>query len=183
MTPTNEKTAAEAGTSTTVQECSQNNSVSTLYMLKRSNGTADSFGTWSGTLLPKSDFMLMAVRFSDILSAYRNGSAEFTVNLDCVRAHDAHIDEIRKRKSAQRRRAEERDRLLQEENALIKDLTGMDLVRDDLVVFMTQARRDGEDFQPFLDALQAIDDLDLERAGLTTWDADLDALEEGGDDV
>ena len=49
---TNEKTAAEAGTSTTVQECSQNNSVSTLYMLKRSNGTADSFGTWSGEQMP-----------------------------------------------------------------------------------------------------------------------------------
>ncbi|MGP5117874.1 hypothetical protein [Corynebacterium casei] len=179
MTPTTKKTAAEAGTSTTVQECSQNNSVSTLYMLKRSNGTADSFGTWSGTLLPKSDFMLMVVRFSDLQAAYKNGSAEFTVNLDCAHAHDAHIDEIRERKAAQKRRAEERDRLLQEENALIKDLTGIDLVRDDLVVFMTQARRDGEDFQPFLDALQAIDDLDLERAGLTTWD-DFSGAEEGG---
>ena len=179
---TNEKTAAEAGTSTTVQECSQNNSVSTLYMLQHSNGTADSFGTWGGQLLPKSDFMLMVVRFSDLQAAYKNGSAEFTVNLDCVHAYDAEIFRLREEEARKQHREQEESARRREEDELIRSITGLDLSRHDLVVFITQARRDGEDFQPFLDALQAIDDLDLERAGRTTWDVDLDA-EEGGDDV
>lgn len=180
---TNEKAAAEAGTSTTVQECSQNNSVSILYMLQRSNGTADSFGTWGGQLLPKSDYIEVAVRFTDLQKAFRAGSHLFHADADCVRAYDAEIFRLREEEARKQHREQEESARRREEDELIRSITGMDLVRDDLVVFMTQARRDGEDFQPFLDALQAIDDLDLKRAGRTTWDVDLDALEEGGDDA
>lgn len=184
MTPTNEKTADEAGTSTTAQECSQNNSVSTLYMLQRSNGTADSFGTWSGTLLPKSDFFEVIVRFSDLQAAYKNGSAEFTLNQECVIAHDGEMHRLRAEKEEQRRQAEERSARFDEELSLIKSITGMDLSRDDLPLIMLEYRRAGKDFQPFLDALQAIDDLDLQRVGLTAWEWDMDELdeEEGGND-
>jgi len=181
MSNTNKKTAAEAATSTTANENLSKDSTPALYMLKRSNDTRDCFGTWSGTPLPKSDFIEVAVHFSDLQAAYKNRSAEFTVNLDCVRAYDAHIFALRAQEEAEAKRAAERaaerNAAEREENEIIHRITGMDLVRDDLVVFMTQARRDGEDFQPFLDALQAIDDLDLRRAGLTSWDVDLD--EEG----
>lgn len=182
MSTTNEKTAAEAGTSTTVQECSQNNSVSTLYMLQRSNGTADSFGTWSGTLLPKSDFIEVAVRFSDLQAAYKNGSAEFTVNLDCVHAYDAEIFRLREEEARKQHREQEESARRREEDELIRSITGMDLVEEDLPVFLLEYRREGKDFQPFLDAMQALDDLALERAGLTSWDVDLDELDaEEGD--
>ena len=185
MTPTTKKTAAEAATSTTANENLSKDSIPALYMLKLGDNTRDCFGTWSGTPLPKSDFIEVAVRFSDLQAAYKNRSAEFTVNLDCVHAYDAHIYKLRAQEEAEAKRAAERNAAEREENEIIHRITGMDLVRDDLVVFMTQARRDGEDFQPYLDALQAIDDLDLKRAGLTTWDVDLDELdaEEGGDDV
>lgn len=183
MTPTHEENPAGATNTNGANEQSAKSSSPSLYMLKLSSSTAGSFGTWSGTPLPKGDYIEVAVRFSDLQAAHRNGAAAFSVNPDCVLAYDAHVFELREREAKQRREKEELAQRHEEERSIIKNITGMDLVRDDLVVFMTQARRDGEDFQPFLDALQAIDDLDLERAGMTSWDADLDALEEGGDDA
>ena len=176
MTPTTKKTAAEAATSTTANENLSKESIPALYMLKLGDNTRDCFGTWSGAPLPKSDFIEVAVRFSDLQAAYKNRSAEFTVNLDCVHAYDAHIYKLRAREAGQRR---------EEESSIIKGITGMDLVEEDLPVFLLEYRREGKDFQPFLDAMQALDDLALERAGLTSWDVDLDELdaEEGGDDV
>lgn len=185
MSNTNKKTAAEAATSTTANENLSKDSTPALYMLKRSNDTRDCFGTWSGTPLPKSDFIEVAVRFSDLQAAYKNRSAEFTVNLDCVRAYDAHIYKLRAQEEAEAKRAAERNAAEREENEIIHRITGMDLVEEDLPVFLLEYRREGKDFQPFLDAMQALDDLALERAGLTSWDVDLDELdaEEGGDDV
>lgn len=182
MTPTNEKTAAEAGTSTTANENLSKDSIPALYMLQRSNGTADSFGTWGGQLLPKSDYIEVAVRFTDLQEAFRAGSHLFHVDADCVHAYDAEIFRLREEEARKQHREQEESARRREENEIIHRITGMDLVRDDLVVFMTQARRDGEDFQTFLDALQAIDDLDLERAGMTSW-GDFSDDEEGGDDA
>ena len=185
MSNTNKKTAAEAATSTTANENLSKDSTPALYMLKRSNGTRDCFGTWSGTQLPEGDYIEVAVRFSDLQAAYKNGSAAFSVNPDCVLAYDAHIYKLRAREAEQRREEEERAQRREEERSIIKGITGMDLVEEDLPVFLLEYRREGKDFQPFLDAMQALDDLALERAGLTSWDVDLDELdaEEGGDDV
>lgn len=181
MTPTTKKTAAEAATSTTANENLSKDSIPALYMLKLGDNTRDCFGTWSGTPLPKSDFIEVAVRFSDLQAAYKNRSAEFIVNPDCVLAYDAHIFALRAQE--ERRRVEASRR--REEKELIHRITGMDLAEADLPTFLLEYRREGKDFQPFLDAMQALDDLALERAGLTSWDVDLDELdaEEGGDDV
>ena len=185
MSNTNKKTAAEGATSTTANESLPKDSVTTVYLLKDSGSTRHTFGPWSGTPLPKSDFIEVAVRFSDLQAAYKNRSAEFTVNLDCVLAYDAHIYKLRAREAEQRREEEERAQRREEERSIIKGITGMDLVEEELPVFLLEYRREGKDFQPFLDAMQALDDLALERAGLTSWDVDLDELdaEEGGDDV
>lgn len=181
---TNEKTAAEAGTSTTAQETSGNNSIHTVYLLKHSESTRHTFGTWSGEHLSRDKYFPVLIECDAVAEIWNDSTGQITFNADCVETMEA--EAIKRRQSEQKleqRRRDEANRR-REENEIIHRITGMDLVRDDLVVFMTQARRDGEDFQHFLDALQAIDDLDLKRAGLTTWDVDLDALEEeeGGND-
>lgn len=183
MTINEENPAGATNTNGAIEQTAKS-SISTLYMLKLSESTRHTFGTWSGTPLPKGDYIEVAVNVSDLQMAYKKGTAEFAVNLGCVLAYDAHIYELREREAARVRREEERAQLDAEERDIINAVTGMDLSRDDLVVFMTQARREGKDFQPFLDAMQALDDLALERAGLTSWDDDLDELdaEEGGND-
>lgn len=174
MSNTNKKTAPEVAASETANENLSKDSTPALYMLKRGDDTRDCFGTWSGTPLPKSDFIEVAVRFSDLQAAYKNRSAEFTVNLDCVRAYDAHIYKLRAREAEQRRQEEERSARFDEELSLIKSITGMDLSREDLPLIMLEYRRAGKDFQRFLDALEAVDDLDLQRVGLTAWEWDND---------
>lgn len=182
MTPTTKKTAPAGATAAAANENLSKDSIPTLYMLKPLQHTRHTFGTWSGVELPKEDYMQVGVHIAAFGKALLNGTLVFQPSEACIDAHD---EEVRRRKSSEAaveaRRWEEANRRL-EEKELIKKITGMDLVRDDLVVFMTQARRDGEDFQPFLDALQAIDDLDLSRAGMTSW-GDFSDDEEGGDDV
>ena len=179
----NEKSPAGAANTNEGNKQSGNNSIHTVYILKHSESTRHTFGTWSGEDLPRKSYIAVLVSIDAVAEMHHYGPQLVGVNSECTEVMSA---EARRRKQAEARdeqcRREEAAKR-QEEHALIKNITGLDLSRDDLVVFMTQARRDGEDFQPFLDALQAIDDLDLERAGLTTWDVDLDALEEGGDDV
>ena len=183
MTPTTKKTAAEAATSTTAQETSGNNSTHTVYLLKHSESTRHTFGTWGGEDLPRGKYFPVLIECDAVAAIWNDSTGQITFNADCVKTMEA--EAIKRRQSEQKleqRRRDEANRR-REENEIIHRITGIDLSRDDLVVFMTQARRDGQDFQPFLDALQALDDLDLKRAGLTSWDDDLDALEEGGDDV
>lgn len=177
MTLTNENIPAGATNTNEDNENLSKDSIPALYMLKLGANTRDCFGTWSGTPLPKSDFIEVAVRFSDLQAAYKNRSAEFAVNLDCVLAYDAHIYKLRAREAEQRREEEERSQRREEERSIVKGITGMDLVEEDLPVFLLEYRREGKDFQMFLDAMQALDDLALERAGLTTWDVDLDEEE------
>lgn len=178
MSNTNKKTVPEVAASETANENLSKDSTPALYMLKRGDDTRDCFGTWSGTPLPKSDYIEVAVRFSDLQAAYKNGSAAFRVNPDCVLAYDAHIYKLRAREAEQRRqeeeREEERSARFDEELSLIKSITGMDLSREDLPLIMLEYRRAGKDFERFLDALEAVDDLDLQRVGLTAWEWDND---------
>ena len=178
----NKKTPAGATNTNEGNENLSKDSTPALYMLKRGANTGDSFGTWSGALLPKSDYMEVVVSISDLRAAYKNGKGDFTLNQECVIAHDSEIRRLQAEKEEQRRQMEERAALYREENALIKSITGMDLSREDLPLIMLEYRRAGKDFQRFLDALEAIDDLDLQRVGLTAWEWDLDELEsEEGD--
>ncbi|AQX70242.1 hypothetical protein [Corynebacterium stationis] len=178
----NEKSPAGAANTNEGNENLSKDSTPALYMLKRGANTGDSFGTWSGALLPKSDYMEVVVSISDLRAAYKNGKGDFTLNQECVIAHDSEIRRLQAEKEEQRRQMEERAALYREENALIKSITGMDLSREDLPLIMLEYRRAGKDFKRFLDALEAIDDLDLQRVGLTAWEWDLDELEsEEGD--
>ena len=160
-------------------EQSAKRSVHTLYLLKNSNSTRDTFGTWGGEDIPRDKYFPVLIECDAVAEIWNDSTGQITFNTGCIEAMTAEATKRREDELAQeeRRRVEASRR--REEKELIHRITGMDLVRDDLVIFMTQARRDGEDFQPYLDALQAIDDLDLKRAGLTTWDVDLD--EEEGD--
>lgn len=167
-------TVAEGATSATANENLSKDSIPTLYMLKRGANTRDFFGTWSGALLPKGDYMEVAVNVSDLRSAYKNGKGEFTLNQECVIAHDGEISRLQAEKEEQRRQAQERAARFDEELSLIKSITGMDLSREDLPLKMLEYRRAGKDIQRFLDALEAIDDLDLQRVGLTAWEWDND---------
>ena len=178
----NEKSPAGAANTNEGNEQSGNNSIHTVYLLKHSESTRHTFGTWGGEDLPRGKYFPVLIECDAVAEIWNDSTGQITFNADCVETMEA--EAIKRRQSEQKleqRRRDEANRR-REENEIIHRITGIDLSRDDLVVFMTQARRDGQDFQPFLDALQAIDDLDLERAGLTTWDVDLDELdaEEGG---
>ena len=175
----NEKSPAGAANTNEGNEQSGNNSIHTAYILKHSESTRHTFGTWSGEDLPRKSYIAVLVPIDAVAEMHHYGPQLVGVNSECTEVMSAEATKRREDELAQeeRRRVEASRR--REEKELIHRITGMDLVRDDLVVLMTQARRDGDDFQPSLDALQAIDDLDLKRAGLTTWDVDLD--EEEGD--
>ncbi|MGP5118308.1 hypothetical protein [Corynebacterium casei] len=180
MTPNNEKTAAEGATSTTANESLPKDSVTTVYLLKHSESTRHTFGTWSGKELPRDKYFPVLIECDAVAAIWSDSTGQITFNADCIETMEA--EAIKRRQSEQKleqRRRDEANRR-REEYEIIHRITGIDLSRDDLVVFMTQARRAGENFQPFLDALQAIDDLDLKRAGLTSWDDDLDELDAEG---
>lgn len=173
----NENSPASAANTNGGNEQSGNNSIHTVYLLKHSESTRHTFGTWGGEDLPRGKYFPVLIECDAVAEIWNDSTGQITFSADCVETMEA--EAIKRRQSEQKleqRRRDEANRR-REENEIIHRITGMDLVRDDLVVFMTQARRDGQDFQPFLDSLQALDDLDLRRAGLTSWDVDLD--EEG----
>lgn len=85
---------------------------------------------------------------------------------------------------AKREREAQREEILakqlaraEEERSIIRQVTGRDdISRLDLPVMLVDDYRAGRDVTVWLDALKALDDAALKRAGLTSWD-------EGDDDV
>ena len=171
MTPTTKKTADEAGTSTTGNQSIPKTLV-TGYMHRRSRDNGHSYGTWSGEQLSFEDHTTVVVRWDALADASANGSATLHVDQSCVEGYNAHFAALRAEEEAEAKRKAERDSAEREEVELIERITGMDLYPGDLPFMILEYRREGKDFTKLLDAMQAVDDLELSRAGRTSWDYD-----------
>ncbi|MGP5343987.1 hypothetical protein [Corynebacterium casei] len=145
---------------------------SIAYMGRTRDNTRHSFGTWSGEQLPTEDHTTLVVHWDSFVNAAVNGSATFHINRDCIDKYNAHVYELRAQEEAEKKRKAERDSAEREERLTIEAITGMDLYPGDLPFMILEYRREGKDFTKILDAMQAIDDLELSRAGRTSWDYD-----------
>lgn len=98
---------------------------------------------------------------------------------ECAEAVNAEARAKRERE-AQYEAAQAKQRArAEEERAIICQVTGHDdLAAPDLETLLVEDYRAGRDVTVWLDALKALDDAALKRAGLTSWDDD-----EEGDDV
>lgn len=174
MTPTTKKNAAEAATSTTAQESLPKTSTDLAYLVRKKDHINGGHETWSGEHIPPGDYLTALLHKNVVADMWHHGAQLVTVNAGCAEVMSAEARRIKAEKEEQRRQAEERSAQFDEELSLIKSITGMDLSREDLPLKMLEYRRAGKNIQHFLDALESIDDLDLQRVGLTAWEWDND---------
>lgn len=168
---TNKKNAPEAATSETASQSIPKTSL-IAYMHRTGHDNGHSFGTWSDEKLPFEDYTTLVVHWDSFVSAAVNGSATFHINRDCIDKYNAHVYALRAQEEAEAKRAAERNAAEREERLIIESITGMELYPDDLPFMILEYRREGKDFTKLLDAMQAVDDLELSRAGRTSWDYD-----------
>ncbi|MGO2114354.1 hypothetical protein [Corynebacterium casei] len=170
----NEKSPAGATDTNEAIEQSAKGSKSKAYLLRKVNHTSGDYETWSGEHIPPGDYLTALLHRDVVADMWHHGAQLVTVNAGCAEAMSAEARRIKAEKEEQRRRDEERSAQFDEELSLIKSITGMDLSREDLPLKMLEYRRAGKNIQHFLDALESIDDLDLQRVGLTAWEWDND---------
>lgn len=176
MPTTNKKTAPEAATPETATSF-DNGSVTTAYLSKRGQDTGVTYGTWSGEQPAREDHMVLIVPIDQARNMINGKSNPVTVNRACIAAHDAAWEANRRKNDAEEKRRRERQAREQEERDLIFEVTGEDLDPIELQLELVLAYREGRDITQWLDAMKALDDLELKRAGRTSWSFDLD--EEG----
>ena len=164
---TNENSPAGA---VNTNEGLRNNFNHKVYLLKHSDSTRHTFDTWSGESLPRDKYFPVLMAAEAIADIWDNGAQLVEVNPACAEAMAAETIRRQQAEAEQEQRRRDEANRRREENEIIHRITGMDLVQDDLPTFLLEYRREGKDFQPFLDAMQALDDLALKRAGLTSWD-------------
>lgn len=170
----NEKSPAGATDTNEGNESIPKTSTDLAYLVRKKDHINGGYETWSGEHIPPGDYLTALLHKDVIADMWHHGAQLVTVNAGCAEAMSAEARRLRAEKEEQRRREEERSAQFDEELSLIKSITGMDLSREDLPLIMLEYRRAGKNIQHFLDALEAIDDLDLQRVGLTAWEWDND---------
>ena len=96
---------------------------------------------------------------------------------ECAEAFNAEVRAEQKRRAQRAAAQARREALANEERAIIKRITGQELLGSELETELVAAYRAGRDVTVWIDAMKALDDVALERAGRTSWD------DEGDDDV
>lgn len=96
---------------------------------------------------------------------------------ECAEAFNAEVRAEQKRRAQRAAAQARRKALANEERAIIKRITGQELLGSELETELVAAYRAGRDVTVWIDAMKALDDVALERAGRTSWD------DEGDDDV
>lgn len=92
---------------------------------------------------------------------------------ECAEAVNAEARAKREREARYEATQAERKALQDEERAIIRQVTGRDdIASPDLPFMLVDDYRAGRDVIVWLDALKALDDAALKRAGLTSWDDD-----------
>ncbi|TXS65803.1 hypothetical protein CHU71_02515 [Corynebacterium sp. LK14] len=90
---------------------------------------------------------------------------------ECAEAVDAEARAKREREAQREEFLAWQRALAEEERAIIRQVTGRDdISRDDLQYELVDAYRASRDVTVWLDALKALDDAALKRAGRTSWD-------------
>ncbi|MGO2865598.1 MAG: hypothetical protein ACTICG_09205 [Corynebacterium casei] len=177
MSSTNKKNPAGATNANEAIEQSAKGSKSKAYLLRKVNHTSGDYETWSGEHISSDKYMTVLLPKDAVADMWHEGPQLVQVNAACASAMSA---EARRRKQAEaeeenrRREHAARDR---EELLLIKDITGLEVSRDDLIAVLAAHIRNGDDYGPIIKAMEAIDALDLQRAGLTSW-SDFDEEDE-----
>ena len=98
---------------------------------------------------------------------------------ECAEAVNAEARAKREREARHEAAQAKQRARAEEERAIIRQVTGHDdLAAPDLETLLVEDYRAGRDVTRWLDALKALDDAALKRAGLTSWGDD-----EEGDDV
>lgn len=92
---------------------------------------------------------------------------------ECVEAVNAEVLAKRERKAQHEAFLAKQRARAEEERVIIRQVTGRDgLSSPDLPVMLVDDYRAGRDVTVWLDALKALDDAALKRAGRTSWDDD-----------
>ncbi|MDK8831612.1 hypothetical protein [Corynebacterium striatum] len=92
---------------------------------------------------------------------------------ECAEAVNAEARAKRERKAQHEAAQAKQQARAEEEFAIIRQVTGRDgISRLDLPVMLVDDYRAGRDVTVWLDALKALDDAVLKRAGRTSWDDD-----------
>ena len=174
MSTTNKKNPAGATNINKGNESLPKTSTDLAYLVRKKDHINGGHETWSGEHIPPGDYLTALLHKDVVADMWHHGAQLVTVNAGCAEAMSAEARRIKAEKEEQRRQSEERSAQFDEELSLIKSITGMDLSREDLPLKMLEYRRAGKNIQCFLDALESIDDLDLQRVGLTAWEWDND---------
>ena len=92
---------------------------------------------------------------------------------ECAEAVNAEARAKRARQAQHEAALAEQRARTEEERAIIRQVTGRDgIARPDLPFKLVDDYRAGRDVTVWLDALKALDDVELKRAGLTSWGDD-----------
>ena len=180
MTLAKEETASEAATSKTAKGTNMNlkeDSTPTvlLHLPKPGKSTGAHHVTYGGHNIDRSKAMTFVADIYGIAEVY-NGRATAHLCRECIDARDAVVRAARRKEQEQKRLAAAREREEREERDVIKQIVGKDLHSCELSLFLVEAFRRGEDITKFVEAMKAVDDLQLQRAGLTDWGYDDDDI-------
>lgn len=88
----------------------------------------------------------------------------------CIEENDRRVLEKQREEEEKQTRIREREQRERERSELVQKLTNGECLHElDLPGDLVAAYRAGRDYRVFLDAMKALDDMDLADAGLTSW--------------
>ena len=177
MNTTHEENPAGATNTCGANEQSANSSKFTAYLPLKLAGSSKYHKTWGGIDLPEDEYMPVIVSRDAVADMWHEGPQLVQVNTACASAMSAEARRRKRAKEEEENRRREHAARDREELLLIKDITGLEVSRDDLIAVLAAHIRNGDDYGPIIKAMEAIDALDLQRAGLTAW-SDFDEEDE-----
>lgn len=166
---TNGKTPVTAATTNEGKRNDQNISTVILaHLMDAKKCTRDEAVFLDGTTAPRANTFAPRLLVSDI---HEHGlDAPIQLCPACIEENDLRLAEQHAREEAARERREAMSASQARRDRIAREMTaGRCEGEADLPIFLVDAYRKGGDYRPFLEAMKRIDDLDLEKAGLTSW--------------
>ncbi|APT87455.1 hypothetical protein [Corynebacterium flavescens] len=172
MTINNEKAPASAtntheGNNESDSSSNTVDTTPTLRMIRGGKSNGIHHFPYAGGTMDRNDSIALYVTIDDLYRGYEQG--RFVLSEADVKAHDEESRAERRKEEERKQAARRREEREEQERLVIEKITGVWVGADDLQLELLAARRRGEDVTKWLDALVAIDDMDLKAAGLTQW--------------
>lgn len=174
----NEEKAISNGATFETATSLANGSVATAYLNKRGQNTGVTYGTWSGEKPDQDDHVALIVHRDTVVDMIRKGPQLVSINPACVEANARAAQAAQAKRKAEQQARAKREAREREERDIVLEITGKDRHPSELQDELVLAYREGRDTQRWIDAMKALDDLELKRAGLTSWSVDLDDEED-----